>query len=294
MKYPNRKIVWAIIAAIIIVGGAFAVDQYSNVLPAKTAYSSPTVSAPPTNTSTSIASNDWQKVLVGAGIGNMAKNSSLNSGVASINSKPLTATDKLGEVLVSKYLQLQQSGATQNADTVNTMVSDALSNPNIIPTTKVYDFSNIKIGTDDSTTATLTYGQKLGDLFKNNNNAVGNEAVYARDSEEQNDLSVLANIDPLITSYKNILTGLLNTVSPPSLAKIHLDLINAMSERLSTAELLRVINTDPAAGLEGAGQYTRSIQDLFNAFTELKQYFATRGINFGTTTTSALPGINGQ
>jgi hypothetical protein len=174
------------------------------------------------------------------------------------------------------------------------MVSDALSNPNIIPTTKVYDFSNIKIGTDDSTTATLTYGQKLGDLFKNNNNAVGNEAVYARDSEEQNDLSVLANIDPLITSYKNILTGLLNTVSPPSLAKIHLDLINAMSERLSTAELLRVINTDPAAGLEGAGQYTRSIQDLFNAFTELKQYFATRGINFGTTTTSALPGINGQ
>jgi len=101
---------WMIIAAIIIVGGAFAVDQYSNVMPAKVAYSSPTVSAPPGNTTTSIADNDWQKVLVGAGVGNLAENSSLNSGKTSAQSQPLTVTSKLGQALVSEYLQLQQSG----------------------------------------------------------------------------------------------------------------------------------------------------------------------------------------
>ena len=280
---------WMIIAAIIIVGGAFAVDQYWNVLPAKVAYSAPTVSTPPGNTTTSIADNDWQKVLVGAGVGNLAENSSLNSGKTSAQSQPLTVTSKLGQALVSEYLQLQQSGGDESTDTINAMVSGVLNNPNIVPTAKVYTFANIKIGKDDSQNADLVYGQNLAALFKNNN-VVGNEATYARDAVEQNDPTISAQIDPIITSYENILNGLLGTTVPPSIASIHLDLVNAMSERLTTARLLRTVNTDPAAGLEGAGQYLNSLQDLFNAFKELKQYF---DINFSTTTgASSIPGLN--
>ena len=281
---------WMIIAAIIIVGGAFAVDQYWNVLPAKVAYSAPTVFTPPANTATSIADSDWQKVLVGAGVGNLAENSSLNSGVKSVQSAPLTETEKLGQALVSGYLQLQQSGGDMSTDTINTVVSNVLSDPNIVPTAKVYTFANIKIGKDDSISADLTYGQAFAALFKNNS-VVGDEATYARDSVEQNDPAILTKIDPIIASYKNILNGLLDMTVPPTIASMHLDLVNAMSERLNTAELLRTINTDPAAGLVGAGQYLTGLQDLSNAFGAIKQYFGTLKANLSTTTGSLiLPG----
>jgi hypothetical protein len=281
---------WMIIAAIIIVGGAFALDQYSNVLPAKIAYSSPTVLTPSVNTSNAtLADNDWQKVLVGAGVGNLAKNGSLNSGTTSVQIKPLTVTSKLGQALVSEYLQLQQSGGDESTDTINAMVSGVLNNPNIVPTAKVYTFANIKIGKDDSQNADLVYGQELAALFKNNN-VVGNEATYARDAVEQNDPTISAKIDPIITSYENILNGLLGTTAPPSIASIHLDLVNAMSERLTTARLLRTVNTDPAAGLEGAGQYLTGLQDLSNAFGKIKQYFDTLKVNANAVTeTSSVP-----
>jgi hypothetical protein len=286
---------WMVIAAIVVVGGAFALDQYWNVLPAKTAYSSPVVSTPSINTSNAtLADNDWQKVLVGAGVGSSAKNGSLNSGTASTKTQPLTETAKIGQVLVSDYLQLQQSGQPESTDTIDAMVSQALSDPNIVPQTKVYSFSDIKIGKDDSISASIAYGQNLGALFKNNN-AVGNEATYARDSVEQNDPSILNNIDPIIASYKNILNGLLGMTAPPSIASMHLDLVNAMSERLSVAELLRMVNTDPAAGLEGAGQYLNALQDLSNAFGEIKQYFDTLKVDSSTaTTTSSIPDLNNQ
>jgi hypothetical protein len=64
-----------------------------------------------------------------------------------------------------------------------------------------------------------------------------------------------------------------------------------MSERLNTAELLRTINTDPAAGLTGAGQYLNALQDLSNAFGAIQQYFDTLKVNASTVTaTSSMSG----
>jgi hypothetical protein len=281
---------WMIIAAVAVIGGVFCVDQYWSVLPSSVAYSTNKISVSSENTQNPIlADSDWQKVLVGAGISNLGNNGSLGSGTTSMNSAPLTTTAKLGEVLVSDYLQLQQSGGDESTDTIDSMVSNVLSNPNIVPQAKVYAFSDIKIGKDDSINADLIYGQILGALFKNND-AVGNEATYARDSAEQNDPSILKKIDPIIASYKNILNGLIAMTVPPSIASMHLDLINAMSERLSVAELLRMTDTDPAASLEGAGQYLNALQDLSNAFGAIKQYFATlkADLNTGTTSSTAI------
>jgi hypothetical protein len=283
---------WMIIGAIIIVGGSFVFAEYKNVIQTQTEYTAPAVSAYSVNaTSTAIANNDWQKVLVGTNPA-AAKQKSLGGETTLTQSQPLTETDLIGQALVAQYLQLGQSGTAINSNSINAAVSQVLNNPNIITPAKTYTFADIKIGKDDGINATLTYGTVLGSLF-NNNNAQGNdEAVYARDGVEQNDPTILAKIDPIIAAYKNILNGLLAMTAPPTLAKIHLDMVNAMSERLSTAELLRKINTDPAAGVRGAGQYINGLNDLSDAFQELQQYFGTRGINFGTKTASSTP--NGQ
>jgi hypothetical protein len=283
---------WMIIGAIIIVGGAFVFAEYRNVIQAQTEYTAPAVSAYSVNaTSTAIADNDWQKVLVGTNPA-AAKQKSLGGGTTLTQSQPLTETEKLGQSIISDYLQLKQSGGSASTSTINAIISHALNNQNITPAAKVYDFSDIKIGKDDGATSTLIYGITLGTLFNNNNTQENDEAVDARDSVEQNDPTILAKIDPIIAAYKNILNGLLAMTAPPTLAKIHLDFINAMSERLSTAELLRKINSDPVAGLRGAGQYMNGLNDLSDAFQELQRYFGTRGINFGTTTTSST--VNGQ
>jgi len=283
---------WMIIVGVIIVGGAFVFAEYRNVIPAQTEYTAPVVSAYSVNaTSTAMADNDWQKVLVGTNP-TAAKQKSLSGGTRLAQSQPLTETDLIGQALVAQYLQLGQSGTAVNSNSINAAVSQVLNNPNIVTPAKTYTFADIKIGKDDGATSTLKYGAALGTLFNNNNTQENDEAVDARDSVEQNDPTILAKIDPIITAYKNILNGLLAMTSPPTLAKIHLDFINAMSERLSTAELLRKINIDPAAGLRGAGQYINGLNDLSDAFHELQRYLGTRGINFGTKTASSTP--NGQ
>jgi hypothetical protein len=283
---------WIIIAAIIIVGGVFILARNRNVISAQVEYTAPVISTVPvTTTSVAIADSDWQKVLVGTDPAAAGLGKNLGTGATTTENKPLTETGKLGQVLVSDYLQLQQSGVTESTDTIDAMVSHALSDPDIVPTAKVYDFSDIKIGKDDSINATIVYGQKLGALFSNNN-AVGNEAVYARDSAEQNDPTILAKIDPIITAYRNILTGLLAITAPPTIASMHLDLVNAMSERLYTAEMLR--SSDPTASLEGAGEYLTALQDLYNAFGKIKQYFDILKTNFSTTTaSSSIPELGG-
>ena len=238
-----------------------------------------------------LADNDWQKVLTGADPAAVQGKSLAHGASPAKAAAPLTETEKLGEYLVSGYLQLQQSGQDISTDTVDSLVASALDNPSIAPTAKVYAFSDIKIGKNDSVSAAISYGQTVAALF-NKNNSVGNEATLARDAEEQNNPTIAAKIDPIIATYQIILTGLLDITVPPSLAKIHLDIVNAMSERLMVAKLLRSVNSDPAAGLEGAGRYLNGLQDLSSAMGALKQYFDNLKVSVKTMSPSELMGSN--
>jgi len=285
-----------IIAAFIVVVGALLFIQYWSILAGQDQIkpSSPGITASNGSSPTILADSDWQKVLVGTGISMPGKSGPVSAGTTSTQSAPLTETAKLGQTIVSEYLQMQQSGQDISSSTVDEMVSNALNDPNIVTTAKVYSFSDLKIGKADTVAVALTYGQQVSQLFKNNN-SVGNEATYARDSEEQNDPAIAAKIDPIIATYQTILNSLLSMSVPPSAAKVQLDLVNTMSERLTVAKQLRSINTDPAAGLQGAGQYLNALQDFSKAFLELKQYFAAIKIDPGTTSTTPLtPGSNQQ
>jgi hypothetical protein len=284
---------WAIILGLIVIMVAFAFNEYKNIIPAQTNYASPGITAGSFNNSNTIlADNDWQKVLVGTGAVNSANTGSLSSGTTLAQSVPLTETEKLGQSIVSDYLQLKQSGGSASTSTINAIIAHALNNSDIVTTAKAYDFSDIKIGKDDSVNADSAYGNGLVALF-NKNTIVGDEAVYARDGVEQNNPTILAKIDPIITAYQNILGGLLGTTVPPSLAKIHLDLINAMSQRLLVAKLLRNVQNDPAAGLQGVAQYLPALQNLSNAFNELQQFFNTLKISLSKiTATSSLQRVN--
>jgi len=265
---------WIIILSIAVILAAFAYIEFGNPLPASTKYIAPGLSFGSSDRAgVALADNDWQKVLTGTDPAAM-QGKSLGTGTKPAKAAPLTQTEKLGQYLVSGYLQLQQSGEDIGTDTVDALVSNALNNPDIVETAKTYAFSDLKTSKDTSIVAVVSYGQSVVALFKNND-ALGNEAAYARDAEEQNDPTVAAKIDPIIATYQSILNSLLATPTPPTLLKIHLDLVNAMSERLMVAKLLRSVNTDPAAGLEGAGQYLNALQDFNNAFGALKQYFGT-------------------
>src|ERR1035437_5250749 len=86
VNHLSRKTMWMIIGAIIIVGGAFVFAEYRNVIPARVEYTAPVVSAYSVNaTSTAIADNDWQKVLVGTNPA-ATKQKSLGGGTISVKS----------------------------------------------------------------------------------------------------------------------------------------------------------------------------------------------------------------
>ncbi|MDE2188463.1 MAG: hypothetical protein KGJ35_01900 [Patescibacteria group bacterium] len=274
-----------IIIAVITLGIIYVASEYFGINTTRPAANSTIyTSAENTDNSPIAADTDWQKTLTG--ISGAPNSDNSLGGLKTTSTTPPdsnTETSLLGKMLFSNYVQFKSSGGQITTDNANSLAAQVLNNQNIMAKPKVYDFSDIKIGKDDSLYATGIYVIKLGDLF-NNNQTTGNEAVYARDAIEQNDASIAKNIDPIIIAYKNTLTGLLSATTTPTAASIHLDLINAMSTRLFAAEMMRNIVIDPAAGITGAGQYMNGINQMYAAMTELQKFLATKGMVISTST----------
>ena len=316
MNHPRLKIgpknVILILSAIFIVAGAFILAERRNSQTEKVVYTAEISTVTDTipyqfqnEDSDKDGLKDWEEILLGtnphnpdtdgdgtsdgkesaSGRNPLVKGPKDTSTVSSsiLTSENLSPTDKLARDFFARYMELKQVGLSQDQQSQQELVNQVLKSGTIITTPKIYNLKNILTIPDNSMEAVKKYGNEIGAVFQKYSlpNA-RNEVVIAKESVDGENSTILKEIDPIISSYKNINTSLLKIKVPQSISTIHLDLINNISILIFSAESLRKIDKDALSGIQGATLYVKGASGLNASFNDIKSSFSTNGIIYSS------------
>lgn len=279
-----------LIVAVLVIIGAFLISEYESratqqntsgennessqnqlIIATTTMYNTPIVSQ-----------GNWQKTLVSAfGTSSTWTNGVINSNLSTAEAT-LTPTDIFGEDFFSKYAQYEQAGADlTDPDTQQQFIGQVMSDGTYIPTPQTYDISSLTLSADNSTTAIIAYATNLQTIFENDlGPSQPDELTIVQESLDNNDPSILKQLDPIIASYTLLLKDLLAMRVPESMADMHINLVNALSEVLFADQGFTQTYTDGLTSIQGLSEYKNGIQDLSDSLTTILHYFNTNDIPF--------------
>jgi hypothetical protein len=310
VQITHKNIVLIFVSATII-GGAFALAEFRNLHTQKVVYSAP-VTALANDISSDTQSldtdkdglKDWEEVLLGTdpkkadtdGDGtsdgqeviqnrnplvkgpNDSTKQTVKAGAAKTELSP---TEKLARNFFSQYMELAQSGYGDDADSQAALANQVIQNDMVITKPKTYTTTDIIVASDTSDAAVRTYANAVGELIKKYNDPkFRNELVIAKEALEKEDFSGLKELDPIISSYKNILNGLVKIPVPLTLADTHLTMINGFNILIFSGEALRKMDTDALSGIQGSSIWLTGADGLNKAFNSLKTMFSEKKITF--------------
>jgi type II secretory pathway pseudopilin PulG len=291
LKYPSSKNFILLVVAVVIIVSAFLISEYENRVAASQESASEqnsqgqatNILATTTMYNTPIVSEgNWQKALSDAfGTSSAWRDSTTNSTSATAEAT-LTPTDMFSEDLFSKYASYQQAGADlTDPDTQQQLIGQVMADGTYIPSPKTYDISDIKISSDSSTDAVITYSTNLQTIFeKDLGPRHQDELTIVQTSLDNDDPSILKQLDPTIASYTLLLKDLLAMRVPTNMADMHINLVNPLSELLFADQGFTQTYTDGLTSIQGLSEYKNGAQDFSDALTAIIQYFNANGIPF--------------
>jgi hypothetical protein len=290
VQKPSAKNIILIAIAAAILGAAFIVSKYENSgykANLHTTSNVPVVTASATSSdfgSYNIAyAGDWEKTLSTAVSGAWGSSA---TGSVGTSSAPLTPVDILGRDILTRYAQAKSSGQDTTDPTVQQAIAgQILSDGTILPSPKVYAKNNIIVTSNNSTSTIAAYSIILENAFKNDLTASGYETDILQNSLDNNDPSVLAQLNPLIANYQALIKDLLAVSVPSSAAALHVNLINGINEILFSDEAFSKMYSDPMTSLYALGEYKKGSQDTEDALLALGLYFKAMNIPVFASTT---------
>ena len=275
--YPHKQ---TIIVALICVLSVGAIATYVFYQPLGNSSQNVTIEKPTDDTSATIGtSTDWRKQFF-----TQSSSSKLILGTnglsTSTSNEPLTLTDQMSRELFARFIDLKQN----NLDTNDQLVQDAI-NRTLDNATQ-----NAAQPKKYSPTDLLISNQNTLDEYKKYGNAVAlslstympadNAPVVAANAFDKNDLSLLAQIDPMISAYKNCINSLLKIPVPQVLAVNHLNLINSVSYMVFISQGLRNTEADPMQSMVSIGIFTATQNAMRTALLDMKNYFISNSVSF--------------
>ena len=310
-KSLNIKNSLLILAAALLVGGAFLIAEYRNKN-SKAVYKDPVSLSGGTIDTTAQTKDsdedglkDWEEVLLGTDINDGDTDGDGTSDGKEVADKrnptipgpndKLTATvsadltkgavvldplDALSRQFFAKYMELSKLGISKDVLNRQELIDTAIGG---IPfeSAKTYTTATILVKADSSPLSIKNYGNEVGEAFKKNiNSSTRNEGIIAKEALEKEDPSILKEIDPIIASYTKILTALRQIQAPQAVATLHVSLVNGVSTGLFAAQSFRDSGDDPVKALQGAGSYREAELLLRNALINIRAYIIFLGITY--------------
>lgn len=203
-----------------------------------------------------------------------------NIAADSASSTNLTQTDKFGRELFAKYLELRQLGLSTDADSKERLIAAMLQSGNLVETPKIYKPTDLIISPTNTPAAIRNYGNVLSGVIINNSIKSRNENIIMRDYVQQNDDTKLAELTPILNSYRKIAKGLISTSVPSDLKDLHLNILNSVSELIFIIESYQKIEADPVIALQGVGMYQETADKFRDALSSIRSYFETQNITY--------------
>ncbi|MEA2715449.1 MAG: hypothetical protein QOG91_477 [Candidatus Parcubacteria bacterium] len=231
----------------------------------------------------SAANTDWQKEFLDTGA---SSTGSFDKTAATTTAAPehLTATDLLGRSFFTKYVELRQSGLNTDANTVNDVAGQLVANSLAsLPPPKSHALSELRISKTPPTKPELeAYGRNILGIVANSvPPKEQNEAAIAMQALDNDDMTLLKNIDRNISGYQTAVKSLLALEAPAALAQSQLDLTNAFEISLSNARSFRNADSDPVRTLTAVRGEIDSLQQMKDAVDSIQQYLVSAGVPFG-------------
>lgn len=283
-----------IFLAILLVGGSFVFAEYRN-RQAKSIYKAPEVSASSLDTSAQYIDTDgdgvpdWEEVLVGTNPNDPKSKSTKATSTPTI--KDLTkTTEKLDPIDVvsreffARYMELRQLGISSDKLNQQELAQKTIDSIKFVEA-KPYVMSDILVNTITSKESIKKYGNDMANVFKKYFVSSRNEGVIVKDALQKKDPEILKELDPVIESYKNIVSGLLKTEAPKSMGTMHLDLVNVMNSTLFVMQSFRKTMVDPIAGVQAMSQYLIVQKKFFDSLKAIQSYLIYSGITYTSSET---------
>ncbi len=265
--YPRKQTFFIFVICALVTGGT-AFYVYGENGPETAGISAGNTAAAVQATGTISTNADWKKEFLDTASTSAYKTSSAKP--ASVEKQaPLTATDLLSRNFLTKYGELHQAGLTGDQATVDNVMGQIVSdNTATLQAPKTYTAKD----------PPASQGNPTASAYKNAIQAVSaaydahqDEAEIAAQAFETADMTKLAEIDPIIVQYKNMISLLLKTPVPQAYIQFHLDLLNAMSEGLFSAQAFRHMDTDALNGFAAVRMNAESFAMIHAAISNIHE-----------------------
>ncbi len=166
----------------------------------------------------------------------------------------LTQTDKFSREFFTTIATLNQSGEMDQATIDALGISLAERMQNAAPV-KIYTIKDIKIKNSDDVQAIQKYSDALWNIYGKYSAGKEVPEVLEKLVADEENMSILKELDPIINRIKKIIAELLKMEVPPSLSILHLDLVNNSERLLENISDIRLLDTDPILSIGAIGQY---------------------------------------
>jgi len=195
----------------------------------------------------------------------------------------ISTTDIIARELFSNYMNLKQQGKEITPEMEAELAERLVVTSRLAQgTVKVYFKRDLKIGTNDSQDAKRAYGNAMGSIIVKNTPSVHENELLILDRAVQNqDKKEIAKLGIIQASYKKNIQDFLNLVVPPSVADIHLAVVNSFSLTENAVDGMTKVFTDPVVALSALEEYQNAGQEIATTFIAVELYFKNQNILFG-------------
>lgn len=184
----------------------------------------------------------------------------------------LAPIDFFARNFFARYMELKQAGVSNDKASQEELALKVIKEGVVLTLPKEYLVKDIIVTNDNSKEFVEKYIENVNEIFRNNQNRGKDESTIAKESLEKENPSLLKDIDPIIKTYKNVISSLIKIKVPSELSSNHLKMVNAMSGFLFVAESLRKTDKDALIALQGASRQLDAAKALGESLIYLRNY----------------------
>jgi hypothetical protein len=277
LLYPHKQTVLIALICLGIVGAA-AYSAYGSQLnhPADAPAVAIADNSQPSSQEALPTDTDWQKQFTGT-ITTSPSNAAKGK-AAQQSDFATTTTDQMGREFFAQFIALKQVNLLSNPDIVNQTTENVVVRnfDSIQPVT--YALTDIPVIDSTDPVALSTYASGVASIIGSYAASKG-EGAIVQEYLTTSDASTLSQLDPVVASYKHMLSSLRALRTPQIAANDELDLVNALSTLEFASQALRAIDSDNIRGLAGSSLHVQGINLLLSALGNINDDLGTYGVS---------------
>lgn len=229
--------------------------------------------------------NDGEEVAQGRDPRTPGPNDSLENTQNQSDPSSIEATSRLTQEFAIEYFGLKQSGAEINSETQAALIANILEDDYKQPTKAIYGINDLSI-IDITTALTLKkYGNDLGQIIveASTNKPEGSELDVFVEATQNNDETVLEELDVFIAGWQEILDKSVALPVPRGASKLHLNLVNSLYYIIENIKGLQLAFDDPLLAMISFNEYSDSVELLRQSLISLADYMTLQGVTYQQT-----------